>query len=114
METNLPHFLFAYDGGRTPRTPAETEREIGCWQNWFGHIGAVILDPGNLVGVSKTVSAAGISDDGGSNPLSGYTIIHTDSIDHAVALAQTCPIIGDGSIEVAQIHEAPSYRRLSD
>ena len=43
--------------------------------------------------------------DGGANPLSGYTIIHTESIDQAVELAKACPIMGDGSIEVAEIHE---------
>ena len=68
-------------------------------------IGDTIIDPGNPVGLSKTVSAAGVSDDGGPNPLSGYTIIQADSIDRAVELAKACPIIGDGSIEVAEIHE---------
>ena len=101
----MPHFLFAYHGGKIPETPEETDREIDRWQSWFDHIGAVIVDPGNPVGMSKTVSAAGVSDDGGANPLSGYTIIHTDSIDHAVALARSCPIIGDGSVEVAEIEE---------
>ena len=101
----MPHFLFAYHGGKTPATPEETDREIGRWQSWFDHIGAAIVDPGNLVGMSKTVSAAGVSDDGGANPLSGYTIIHTESIDQAVELAKACPIIGDGSVEVAEIEE---------
>lgn len=55
--------------------------------------------------MSKTVSAAGVAEDGGANPLSGYTIIHTENIDQAVALAKACPIIGDGTVEVAEIHE---------
>ena len=45
---------------------------------------------------------------GGANPLSGYTIITTETIDEAIELAKTCPIIGDGSIEVAEIHEVPA------
>ena len=101
----MPHFLFAYHGGKTPQTPEEMNTEIDRWQSWLDHIGAVIVDPGNPVGMAKTVSAAGVSNDGGANPLSGYTIIHTESIDHAVELARSCPIIGDGSIEVAEIQE---------
>jgi len=101
----MPHFIFAYHGGKTPETPEETEVEISRWQSWFDNIGDTIIDPGNPVGLSKTVSAAGVSDDGGPNPLSGYTIIQADSIDRAVELAKACPIIGDGSIEVAEIHE---------
>ncbi len=46
--------------------------------------------------------------DGGANPLYGYTIINTETIDEAIELAKTCPIIGDGSIEVAEIHEVPA------
>lgn len=101
----MPHYLFAYHGGKTPETPEETEVEIGCWQSWFDSIGDTIIDLGNPVGMSKTVSAAGVSDDGGPNPLSGYTIIQTSTFDKAIELAKACPIIGSGSIEVAEIHE---------
>lgn len=101
----MPHFLFAYHGGKQPETPEETEVEIGRWRSWFDRIGAAIVDPGNPVGMAKTVSAEGVTDDGGANPLSGYTIIHTESIDQAVELAKACPSMGDGSIEVAEIHE---------
>ena len=57
----MPHFLFAYHGGKTPQTPEETEQEIGRWRSWFDHIGAAIVDPGNPVGMSKTVSASFIA-----------------------------------------------------
>ncbi|MEC7211088.1 MAG: hypothetical protein VXW25_03590 [Pseudomonadota bacterium] len=101
----MPHFLFAYHGGKQPETPEETEVEISRWRSWFDRIGASVVDPGNPVGMTKTVSAEGVTDDGGANPLSGYTIIHTESIDQAIELAKACPIMGDGSIEVAEIHE---------
>ena len=81
MDAGTPHFLFAYHGGKTPETPEETEVEIGRWQQWFDEISPTIVDPGNPVGMSKTVSADGVAENGGANPLSGYTIIHTESID---------------------------------
>lgn len=101
----MPHFLFAYHGGKQPETPEETDVEISRWRSWFDRIGASVVDPGNPVGMPKTASAEGVTDDGGANPLSGYTIIHTESIDQAIELAKACPIMGDGSIEVAEIHE---------
>ena len=101
----MPHFIYAYHGGKTPETPEKTETEIEPWRRWFDHLAAAVVDPGNLVGLSKTVSAAGVSVDGGANRLSGYTITNTETIDEAIELAKTCPIIGDGSIEVAEIHE---------
>ena len=105
----MPHFLFAYHGGKQPEIPEETEVEIGRWRSWFDRIGAAIVDPGNPVGMAKTVSAEGVTDDGGANPLSGYTIIHTESIDQALELAKACPIMGDGSIEVAEIDEVAVF-----
>ena len=101
----MPHFLFAYHGGKVPETEAETEAEIVRWQGWFDNISAAIVDPGNPIGESRTVSDTGIVDDGGPSPLSGYSIVMADNIDAAVAMVHDCPIIGNGSVEVAEIHE---------
>ena len=101
----MPHFLFAYHGGKQPDTPEETVVEIERWRGLFDRIGPAIVDPGNPVGTAKTVSAKGVSDSSGDNLLLGYTIIHTESIDQAVELAKARPIIGDGSIDVAEIHQ---------
>ena len=101
----MPHLMFAYYGGRQPDPPEETEVEIERWRGWFDWIVPVIVDPGNTVGAASTVSAKGVRDTGGNNPLSGYTIISAERIDQAIELAKACPIISDGSIEVAEIHE---------
>ena len=101
----MPHFLFAYHGGMQPHLPEETEVEIERWRGWFDRIGPAIVGSGNPVGAARTVSAEVVRDTGGDNPLLGYNIIHDESIDQAIELAKACPIIGDGSIEVAEIHE---------
>ena len=49
-ETDMPHFLFAYHGGKMPKTQQETEAEVASWQGWFASISASIVDPENLVG----------------------------------------------------------------
>ena len=55
-----------------------------------------------------TVSADGVSDGGGSNPATGYTVITTDSFEAAVAHAQGCPELKrGGSVEVAELLEIP-------
>ena len=100
-----PISCFTYHGGKQPETSEETAVEIERSRSWFDRIGPAIVDPGNPVGAARIVSADGVTDSGGDNPLSGYTIIHTQSIDHVIELAKACPIIGDGSIEVAEIHE---------
>ncbi len=101
----MPHFLFAYHGGKMLATEAQTEAEIACWQDWFDNISAAIVDPGNPIGEARTVSITGFVDDGGPNPLSGYSIVIADDIDAAVAMTRDCQIIGSGTIEVAKIYE---------
>ena len=66
-------------------------------------MGSAVVEIGNPVGMSKTVSADGVEDNGGSNPLSGYSLVSADTIEAAVELAKGCPIVtNEGSVEVAE------------
>lgn len=64
-----------------------------------------LVEPGNPVGMSKTVSASGVADNGGANPTSGYTIVSADDIDAACEIAKSNPMVvdGSGSVEIAEI-----------
>ena len=103
----MPNFVFAYHGGKMPETPEEGAKVKADWQNWFGTIGESIVDPGNPVGMSKTVTAGGVTDDGGANPVSGYSIVSASDMNAAIALAKGCPMVKDGSgnVEVAEVHQ---------
>ena len=58
---------------------------------------------GNPAGPSKTVSADGVADDGGSNPISGYSLVNAPDMDAAVEMAKGCPALNSGgTVEVAQ------------
>jgi hypothetical protein len=100
----MAKFIFAYHGGGMPETPEEGEAQMAKWMAWMGGLGDAIVDGGAPVGMSKTVSGAGIADNGGSNPISGYTVVEAADIDAAVAMAAGCPINDhpSGSVEVAE------------
>lgn len=55
-------------------------------------------------GAARTVAANGsVSDGGGSNPLTGYSLLNADNLDAAVNMAKGCPILkSGGSVEVAE------------
>lgn len=101
----MPKYVFAYHGGKAPESPEEGAEVMARWQAWFGDLGDAVVDGGNPVGPSKTVSAGGVADDGGANPLSGYSIVRADSIDAAVEMAKGCPIMDHGTVEVAEAME---------
>ena len=103
----MPKFIFAYHGGGMPETPEEQERVMGQWQAWYGAMGAAVVDGGAPVGMSSTVSSGGIEENGGANPLSGFTVVEAADQAAACEMARGCPMVvdGSGSVEVAQMFE---------
>lgn len=100
----MPKFLFVYHGGSKPSSPDEVADVMAKWGAWFEKLGAAVVDGGNPVGLSKTVFADKITDDGGANPTSGYSLVNANSIDDAVKMAQGCPILqAGGNVEVAEV-----------
>jgi hypothetical protein len=101
----MPKYLYVYHGGKAPETQEAIDATMAAWGQWMQKNGEALVDPGNPVGMSKTVSAGGVADNGGANPASGYTIIEAADIDAACAIARENPMVADGgSVEVAEIH----------
>ena len=101
----MPNFVFAYHGGRKPESPEEGAKLMAAWKAWLVGLGDAVVNPGTPLGMSKTVSSSGVSDDGGSNPLMGFSIVKADSMDAALEMAQACPHLEIGTIEVAEAKE---------
>ena len=102
----MPKYIFAYHGGAMPDTPEEGQKAMAAWGALMEGLGSALVDGGNPAGMSKTVSAGGVADDGGSNPISGYSLVNADTIEAACDMSKGCPIIdGGGSVEVAEAVE---------
>ncbi len=103
----MSNYIFAYHGGKKPETPEEGAEMMAKWNAWLDGLGDAIVNPGTPLGMSKTVSAGGVADDGGSNPLSGFSVIEADSMEAALDMAKSCPFLDmdTATIEVAQMME---------
>ena len=98
----MAKYLFVYHGGSPPE-PDEFMSVMAAWMGWFQGMGDAVVDGGNPVGPSYTVSSDGVADNGGSNPASGYSLINADSVEDALEMAKGCPILErGGSVEVAE------------
>lgn len=104
----MPKYLLGYHGGSMPQTPEEGEKVMAAWNSWIGGLGSKMVDAGNPIGAAKSIASDGtVSDGGGANPLTGYSVIEAASLDDAVKLASTCPqLASGGSIQVAETFEA--------
>lgn len=100
----MAKFLLVYHGGSAPTNPTEAKKVMDAWGAWLGSLGAAVIDGGNPVGKSSTVRSDGsLSDDGGANPASGYSLIEAANLAEAHKKARGCPILAaGGTIEIAQ------------
>jgi hypothetical protein len=106
--TKMTKYLLVYHGGSMPDSPAEQAKVMNAWGTWMGGLGDTLVDGGNPVGATKTIMGNGsVSEGGGANPASGYSIISAESLEAAVKAAKSCPVLaGGGSIEVAETFDA--------
>ena len=100
----MPKYLFVYHGAGRPATKEEQEQAMAAWGAWFGSMGKAVVNGGNPVGKSWTVKGSGITKDGGSNPVSGFSMVEAKDYEAAAAMAGGCPILRHGgSVEVAEV-----------
>jgi hypothetical protein len=102
----MANYILAYHGGKKPESPEEGAKHMAKWKAWVGGLGDAAVNPGTPLGKSRIVSSSGVSDDGGSNPMSGFSVVKADSMDAALEMAKECPTLElDGTIEVAEMME---------
>lgn len=102
----MAEFIFVYHGGGTPSDPAEVEQVMSAWNTWYQNIGAALVNGGGPLGAPTTVTDGGVTDGGGANPASGFTIVRAESHDAANKMAAGCPILqAGGTVEVAEVIE---------
>jgi len=99
----MPEYILAYHGGKKPESPEEGAKHMAKWKAWLGGLGDAVVNPGTPLGKSKIVSSDGVSDGGGSNALTGFSIVKADSMDAALEMAKGCPFIEIGTLEVAEV-----------
>ena len=101
----MTKYLLNYHGGSAPQSKEEGERVMKAWTDWMGGLGKALVDGGNPAGPSKTIATNGkVSDGGGANPSTGYSILEARSLDDAVGLSKGCPILkSGGSVEIAEL-----------
>jgi hypothetical protein len=102
----MPKYLLSYHGGDFPQEMTETVD--AAWAKWMDGVGAKAIDRGGPLKPSKTVGEGGkVTDNGGANEVTGYSVIEAASMEEALAIAKNCPQIGapheNGTVEVGEL-----------
>jgi hypothetical protein len=95
----MANYLLLYSGGKMPESEAEQKAVLKEWEAWFGKVGAGMVDAGDpFTPKAKSIASDGkVSDGAGGSMASGYSVIKADSLDAAVALAKSCPVLKGGA-----------------
>jgi hypothetical protein len=94
----MTKFVLLYSGGSMPETEAEQAEVLKAWGAWYESLGSAVVDPGNPISVAKKIDVKGdVSDGPVGVMMTGYTILNAESLDEAVEMAKTCPVLQGGS-----------------
>jgi hypothetical protein len=95
----MTNYLILYSGGKMPESETEQDVILKEWEAWYGRIGNALVDAGNpFAPRAKSVTSDGrIMESSDECAPSGYSIIQADSLETAVSMVKTCPILKDGA-----------------
>ncbi len=78
---------------------------VELWVEAF-NCGDATVNPGTPLAKTRIVSSSGVSEDGGSNSMSGFSVVQADNMDAALEMARVCPFLDTGgTLEVAEMIE---------
>ena len=99
----MKNYVFIYyNNGTHDNVPTEQSKaEYGAW---FGSLADKLVDAGNPFNGGMAVEKSGVSEIE-NYPATGYTIVKADSMEQAVELAKTCPVLEEPEGAV-RIYEA--------
>lgn len=101
----MANYLLAYTGGGMAQTDAEREAAMAAWGAWFGELGPAVVQHGNPVGASTSVTSSG-GNGGAASGLTGFSVISADSLEAAATLVAKCPVLqGGGKVDVYETIE---------
>ena len=104
----MTQYVFVYLGGDQPSSPEEGRQHFSKYMDWLSSLGDAAVSPANPLKNTTTVNSDGTVTSGGTTTMSGYTIVETESMEAALAMAKACPFLDiNGSLEVSELMPMP-------
>jgi len=95
----MSNYVLLYYGGSMPATEDERKKVTDDWMAWYKKIDNAVVDQGNPFSpMVKNITGDGRISDGPSGSMpTGYSIIKAISLDAAVQIAKSCPVLKRGA-----------------
>ncbi len=100
----MPQFIFVYLGGQVPASPEEGQKHLQRYQQWLDSLGDAVVSPAIPFKDTHVVQTDGTVSPGSMSAMSGLSIIRMDTMEEALATAQSCPFLEiNGTLEVSEM-----------
>lgn len=100
----MKQFVLVYLGGTQPTDPVEASQHMDKYMEWLASLGESVVVPMIPLKDTTTVRSTGKVEEGGSSAMSGFSILKAESMEAALAVAQSCPFLEiGGSLEVSEL-----------
>ena len=102
----MPQYIFVYLGGEYPSSPEEGQKHFEKYQQWLSSLGNAVISPAIPFRDTHTVQSDGSASPGSMTAMSGLSILQMNSMEEALAAAQSCPFLEiNGALEVSEMIE---------
>lgn len=102
----MAQYIFIYLGGDYPSSPDEGKKHFEEYQRWLSELGEAVVSPAIPFKDTHTVHSNGATEQGTTTLMSGMSILQFDSMEAALAAAQSCPFLEiNGTLEVSEMVE---------
>jgi hypothetical protein len=101
----MADFLVVYHGaGGAEGTHDEKMARMENWLKWMGGLSGCLTDAGHPAARAWTVSKDGTSEDAGTNPVTGYSILSCANMQEALDKVVDSPHLQEGgTIELVEL-----------
>jgi hypothetical protein len=104
----MKQFVLVYLGGNQPASETAASKHYKRYVEWLTALGDAVVVPTIPLKDTHTVSPDGMTKEGGSSAMSGFTIIKAESLQAALSIARDCPFLEiGGSLEVSEMMQVP-------
>lgn len=102
----MAKFMIAYHGGNQPSSKEEGLSHMAKWKVWIKELGDKVVNSGTPLMSTKIVTSGEVQEDTDANGMKGFAVVKAESIEEAVAIAQSDPFLAvGGTIRVSQMME---------
>lgn len=99
----MTQYMLTYFMGEQPSDPEQAKALRGQWEDWVKGLAEAMINPGTPLGAPIRVTQDGILENNNTINACGFSIFEAASMDDALKIAQNCPHLHVGHVDIAEV-----------